>query len=85
MAATKLGIPARQLTDQALNRQLRTMWATREETVLHGASNAIARHTYRMLELEFEYIARFSSETTPSPGRTRRGSRARSGQPRGRR
>ncbi|MGH2726788.1 MAG: DUF6158 family protein [Actinomycetota bacterium] len=83
--AGKLGVTARELSDQALKRQLRTMWITREETVLHGGAHAIAAHTHRMLELEFEYIARFSRETTPTPARTRRGSRARSGQPPGRR
>jgi len=84
MPQGKLGVTARTLTDQALKRQLRTMWRTREETVIHGGSHAIAAHTHRMLELEYEYISRFQHETTPAPARTRRGSRARSGQPKGR-
>jgi len=84
MAQGKLGVTARSLTDQVLKRQLRTIWRTREDTVLHGGAHAIAAHTNRMLELEYEYIARFQRETTPTPARTRRGSRARSGQPRGR-
>ena len=84
MPQGKLGVPANTLTDQALKRQLRTMWRTREETVLHGAAHAIAAHTHRMLELEYEYISRFPRETTPALPRTRRGARARSGQTKGR-
>ena len=80
----KLGVPAGQLSDIDLKRQLRTMWHTREETVLQGGAHAIAAHTHRMLELEFEYIARFATETAPNPARTRRGARARSGQSKGR-
>jgi Family of unknown function (DUF6158) len=84
MPASKLGVPAGRLSDKDLKRQLRTMWHTREETVLHGGSHAIAAHTHRMLELEFEYISRFMTETAPNPARTRRGARERSGQPKGR-
>src|SRR5207302_7370816 len=85
MPQGKLGVAARDLSDQALKRQLRTMWQTRSETVLTGGSHALAAHTHRMLELEYEYISRFEQETAPNPARTRRGSRARSGQPPGRR
>jgi hypothetical protein len=81
MAKTKLGIAPRDLTDAALRRELRHMWRTREETIVSGSSQAIATHTRRMLELEDELIARFPEETEPAPARTRRGSRALSGQP----
>ena len=84
MAQGKLGVVAKDLDDAALKRQLQTMWNTRRDTILHGGAHAIAAHTHRMLELEFEYIARFTQETTPTPARTRRGSRARSGQASGR-
>jgi uncharacterized protein DUF6158 len=84
MPRGKLGISARELSDDDLRRQLRTMWRTREETVLHGGSHSLAAHTHRMLELEYEYISRFQTETAPAPGRTRRGSRRRSGQRAGR-
>jgi uncharacterized protein DUF6158 len=82
---TKLGVAPRELTDAALKRELRHLWRTREETILTGSSQAIATHTRRMLELEDEYITRFPHETEPAPQRTRRGSRAMSGQPAGRR
>lgn len=80
----KLGIPARDLGDGDLERELRHLWRTREDAILNGAANAIRAHTDRMLELEHEYIARFPRKTKPSAGRTRRGARARSGQRRGR-
>jgi hypothetical protein len=83
--STKLGVPARELSDKDLKRELRYMWHTREATVLHGGQQAIATHTHRMIELELEFIYRFPQETVASPARTRRGSRARSGQPSGKR
>ncbi len=85
MPKPKLGVTARDLTDAALKRELRHLWRTREETILSGSSHAVATHTRRMLELEDELIARFPVETEPAPARTRRGSRALSGQPAGRR
>jgi uncharacterized protein DUF6158 len=85
MTKAKLGVAPRTLTDAALKRELRHLWRTREETVVAGSSHAIATHTRRMLELEDELIARFPHETQPAPSRTRRGSRAASGQPAGRR
>lgn len=81
----KLGVPARELSDADLKRQMRYMWQTREATVLNGGQQAIATHTHRMIELELEFIYRFPEETRASPGRTRRGSRERSGQSRGKR
>ncbi len=85
MAKRKLGVRGRDLTDDALKRELRHMWRTREETVMRGSAHAIAAHTNRMLELEYEFIARFPHETQAAASRTRRGSRARDGQPAGRR
>ncbi|MFA5891352.1 MAG: DUF6158 family protein [Actinomycetota bacterium] len=73
----KMGIPARNLDDAILERELRQMWRTREDTVVNGGAHAIRAHTDRMLELEHEYIARFPRETTAEPGRTRRGARRR--------
>lgn len=83
--STKLGLPARELNDEDLEREMRYMWHTREATVLHGGQQAIGTHTHRMIELELEFIYRFPKQTATSPARTRRGSRARSGQPSGKR
>ena len=85
MPKAKLGVAPRDLTDVALKRELRHLWRTREETILTGSAQSIATHTRRMLELEDEFIFRFPHETEPAPSRTRRGSRALSGQPAGRR
>lgn len=84
MANRKLGVAARDLTDDALKRELSQMWRTREETIMRGSAHAIATHTSRMLELEHELIARFPKETQAAASRTRRGSRAQNGQPVGR-
>jgi len=80
----KLGVPAAKLGDRDLERELRNLWRTREETILHGSSHAIRAHTDRMLELEHEYVARFPRETQPAPSRTRRGARMAGMQPVGR-
>ena len=85
MTKRKLGLTARDLSDEALRRELQHLWRTREETVIRGSAHAMATHTSRMLELEYELIARFPRETQPDASRTRSGSRARSGQPSGRR
>jgi len=77
----KLGVPAAKLGDEDLERELRHLWRTREETIVHGGSHAIRAHTDRMLELEHEYIARFPRETQPTPSRTRRGARLSALQP----
>jgi hypothetical protein len=85
MTKRKTGVSPRNLSDEALHRELRQLWRTREETVFRGSAHAMATHTSRMLELEYELIARFPRETEPAPTRTRSGSRARSGQSPGRR
>ncbi len=85
MAKAKLGVAPHDLSDGALKRELRHLWRTREETIMQGSAHAIGTHTRRMLELEDELISRFPNETEPAPTRTRRGSRALSGQPAGRR
>jgi len=77
----KLGIPARDLRDADLERELHHLWRTRQETILHGSANAIRAHTDRMLELEHEYIARFPRKTQAAEARTRRGARARGQRP----
>jgi uncharacterized protein DUF6158 len=79
MAPDKFGVPASDLSDEDLERELRHLYETREETFFDGSASALRTHTDRMLELEHEYAARFPRETEPDPGRTRSGARARSG------
>ena len=72
---TEAGIPARELDDSALERELEHLHDTRHETFLNGSSDALQVHTDRMLELEQEYARRFPQGTSPDPMRTRDGSR----------
>jgi hypothetical protein len=82
--AGKFGLDPRQLEDAALERELRYLYATREETFFHGSRQALLNHTERMLELEREYSRRFPERTKANALRTRKGSRSQAGQPTGR-
>lgn len=77
----KFGLDPHRLEDQDLERELRYLYSTREETFFHGSRQALLNHTERMLELEREYTSRFPKETEADTLRTRRGSRAQAGQP----
>jgi len=81
MAARASGIPAEQLDDDDLKRELHHLYETREDTFFHGSGDAFQIHTERMLELEQEYALRHPQETKADPARTRTGSRARAHQP----
>ena len=80
MANRPDGIPADQLDDEDLRRELHHLYETREETFFHGSGDAFETHTARMLELESEYARRKPQETKADAARTRIGSRARAGQ-----
>lgn len=79
--ADKFGLDPRRLDDEALERELRYLYSTREETFFHGSRQALLNHTERMLELEREYANRFPEQTEADALRTRKGSRAQAGQP----
>jgi hypothetical protein len=81
MAAGKFGLDPRDLDDEALERELRHLYQTRADTFFHGSRQALLNHTERMHQLEREYATRFPERTRPDDMRTRRGSRARAGQP----
>lgn len=68
------GIPAAELDDDDLLRELAHLHRTREETLKHGSEQALARHSERTLELEAEYLRRFP-EREVDPRRTRAGAR----------
>jgi hypothetical protein len=72
---SKLGVAATELTDEDLERELRTLHQTREETFFSGSADALRAHTDRMLELEHEYASRFPDRVRPDARRTRRGAR----------
>ncbi|HYY81575.1 MAG TPA: DUF6158 family protein [Actinomycetes bacterium] len=82
--AGKFGLDPHQLDDAALERELRYLYATREETFFHGSRQALLNHTERMLQLEREYANRFPQRTRTGRLRTRKGSRTEAGQPTGR-
>ena len=73
------GVPAEQLTDQALERELEHLHLTRHDAFLHGSEDALAFHTLRMNELEQEYVRR-NPDRVIDARRTRHGSRELSGQ-----
>jgi hypothetical protein len=77
------GIPARELDEDTLRRELVHLYETREDTFFAGSAAAYEEHTARMLELESEYARRRPDRTKPAPARTREGARARSA-PKGR-
>jgi Family of unknown function (DUF6158) len=79
--AGKFGLDPHQLDDETLERELRYLYATREETFLHGSRQALLNHTERMLQLEREYANRFPERTKADTLRTRRGARAQAEQP----
>ena len=76
---TENGIPAHELDDSALERELEHLHEMRHETFLNGSADALQEHTERMLALEEEYARRVPNRTQPDPMRTREGSRERDG------
>jgi hypothetical protein len=52
------GIPADELAEDDLLRELRHLHETRHDTFLHGSVDALGMHTRRTLELEVEYVRR---------------------------
>ena len=70
------GIPASELSDGDLRRDLTHLYETRFDTLTNGSEDAFETHTQRMLELEQEFLRRFPAEGAPDPLRTRAGRRA---------
>jgi antirestriction protein ArdC len=74
----EVGIPAEELSDEDLMRELAVLHRTREDALQHGSSQALSHHTDRSEELESEYVRRFPDRAVESQ-RTRAGARARAG------
>jgi len=74
------GIPASELDDETLTREMDHLHETRGRTVRDGSEDALEAHTRRMLELESEWVRRFPDAAAPDPARTRAGSRSSAGQ-----
>ncbi len=73
------GIPAEQLSDEDLERELKHLHETRHDTFLHGSEDALQFHTQRMTELEQDYLRRYPQREV-DPDRLRSGARERAGQ-----
>jgi hypothetical protein len=71
-----LGVPANQLADEELLRELWQLHRTRHDTLRHGSEQSLDRHTERMAELEGEYLRRFPQREV-DPDRLREGARHR--------
>lgn len=70
------GVPAAELSEQDLTRELAHIHETRHETFLHGSKDALLAHTARTADLEAEYLRRHP-EREIDPGRLRSGARER--------
>ncbi|SOC48561.1 hypothetical protein SAMN05660748_1259 [Blastococcus aggregatus] len=64
------GVPARELSDEELERQGTYTHATRTWVLLHGTAEQFRHHTERMLELEQEYLRRHPKRTWQGIART---------------
>jgi hypothetical protein len=62
------GVPARELTDEELERQGVHAHAMRHWVFLHGTAEQFRTHTERMLELEQEYLRRHPQRTWQGAG-----------------
>jgi hypothetical protein len=69
------GIPAADLSEEDLVREMESLGNTRADTMRHGSWAALARHTTRTHELENEYLQRHP-EREISASRTREGARS---------
>jgi hypothetical protein len=52
------GVPAADLSDDDLMRELTQLHRTRHDTLLHAPTQALQRHSERTTELELEYLRR---------------------------
>ncbi len=73
------GVPAEELSDEDLLRELEQLHATRVGTLRHGSADALQKSIDRTAELEQEYLRRFPDREV-DPERLRSGARERSGQ-----
>ncbi|MEU7825099.1 DUF6158 family protein [Catellatospora sp. NPDC049133] len=64
------GIPARDLPDEDLLRELAAIHRTRHDTLRHGSDQSLSHHTARMIELEADYLRRHPTRE-PDPARLR--------------
>lgn len=63
---TNRGIPATELGDDDLERELGSLHRTRSHVVRSGTADALAEHTRRSAELEREYLTRHRPDLAES-------------------
>jgi hypothetical protein len=56
---TTSGVPAGDLSNEELLREMQSLHRTRDETLRHGPEDALDMHDQRTEELEAEYLLRF--------------------------
>ncbi len=66
--ATTDGVPASELSDDDLFRELASLHRTRLDTLRHAPDDALAVHLARTTELEEEYLTRWPGREV-DPGR----------------
>jgi len=72
---TRRGVPAGEISDEDLEREVTHLHETRHQTFLGGSADALKAHTERMLELEAEFLRRMPERAQPDPLRVRDTSR----------
>jgi hypothetical protein len=76
MEQEPLGVPASDLPEDDLFRELSELYRTRFDALRHGSDQALATHTQRMMELENDYLRRYPKRDI-DPARMREGARER--------
>jgi hypothetical protein len=66
--ATIEGVPASELSEEDLFRELSSLHRTRLDTLRHAPDDALAVHLARTTELEEEYLSRYPQREV-DPGR----------------
>ena len=82
--AGKFGLDPHQLDDETLERELRYLYATPEETFFHGSRQALLTTPSACSSWSGSTANRFPERTKTDRLRTRKGSRGEAGQPTGR-
>ncbi len=68
---TLYGIPARELSDEDLSRDLAHVHEKRHEMFLDGAADQFRNNVLRMDELEAEYVRRFPDRVVDADAKSR--------------
>lgn len=74
--SNQMGVPAAELSDDDLLRELHELYRTRLDTLRHGSEQALGTHTERTAELEADYLRR-RPQREIDPERLREGARQR--------